>query len=224
MVIRTDGAVVEGIDLVGRIHVAANNVTIRNVRLRWPVGVAAGAGDYAMVSLEGAYSGLQVEDCEIDGGGEVKKAVAAWTVAVRRCNIYGIGDGVETNSNFVVEDNWIHGMTDGGKGWHVEVDQGIEVGTSAVRRQSGARVHRRITVARPLQVARRAWLLARHAVGNPQSRPDSPSRASAPRPGTLRCPLAPGVTRPLGYNAGASGNRRTTKFPNESAQSAGRSQ
>ena len=120
MVIRTDGAVVEGIDLTGTIFVAANNVTIRNVRLRWPAGAIAGPGDYAMIALDRNHSGLQVEDCDISGGGEVYKAVSAWSVAVRRCNLHDIGHGVETGTNFVVEDNWIHDTTDGGKGWHVD--------------------------------------------------------------------------------------------------------
>lgn len=142
MVIRTDGEVVEGIDLTGTIHVAANNVTIRNVRLRWPAGVVAGAGDFAMISMERAYSGLRVEDCDISGGGEVYKAVAAWTVAVRRCNIHEIGHGVETSSNFVVEDNWIHGTTDGGKGWHVD-GVIVSVGSNGVVR------HNRISLEDP---------------------------------------------------------------------------
>ncbi len=105
--IEEDGAVVEGLDIEGMITVLADNVTIRNVRLR--------SGDYYPIRyFDEDNVGLVVEDSEIEGyGGDATAAISFSNYTARRLNIHGSADGLKADSNVLVEDCWIHDLSNG---------------------------------------------------------------------------------------------------------------
>ena len=107
IVVEEDGAVIEGLDIEGMITVLADNVTIRNVRLR--------SGDYYPIRyFDEDNVGLVVEDSEIEGiGGDVTAAISFKNYTARRLNIHGSADGLKADSNVLVEDCWIHDLSNG---------------------------------------------------------------------------------------------------------------
>lgn len=102
--VTTPGAVVENLDVTGCILVRANNVTIRNTRVRGSCWAGAIDTDY------GAYSGILIHDVEIDGRNENAGAALLGNsgFTCRRCNIHHGGGGVRMTSDVVLEDSWIH--------------------------------------------------------------------------------------------------------------------
>ncbi|MFC4588909.1 right-handed parallel beta-helix repeat-containing protein [Sphaerisporangium corydalis] len=97
------GAVVENLEVHGKLNIKANDVTVRNVRV-------VGEGDWSIIQAEGA-SGAVVEDCEISGDGVVK---AQWGVlnqggdiTVRRANIHTVSNSVGTDHG-LIEDSYMH--------------------------------------------------------------------------------------------------------------------
>ncbi|MFG1879468.1 hypothetical protein ACGFIV_32000 [Sphaerisporangium sp. NPDC049003] len=97
------GAIVENLEVHGKLNIKADNVTVRNVRV-------IGEGDWSIIQAEGA-SGAVVEDCEISGDGVVK---AQWGVlnqggdiTVRRANIHTVSNSVGTDHG-LIEDSYMH--------------------------------------------------------------------------------------------------------------------
>lgn len=107
IVVEEDGAVIEGLDIEGSITVLADNVTIRNVRLR--------SGDYYPIRyFDEGNVGLVVEDSEIEGfGGDATAAISFSDYTARRLNIHGSADGLKADSNVLIEDCWIHDLSNG---------------------------------------------------------------------------------------------------------------
>ncbi len=105
--VSTDGAIVENLDIAGEITVLANNVTIRNVRIT--------SGDYYPVRyFDNGNTGLLVEDTEIIGtSGDVTAGLSFAHYTARRVNIHGSADGVKADSDVLIEDSWIHDMSNG---------------------------------------------------------------------------------------------------------------
>jgi len=103
----TDGAIVEGLDITGTITVLANDVTIRKVRIT--------TGDYYPIRyFDNGNTGLLVEDSEIGStSGNATSAIAFANYTARRLNIHGSSDGLKADSNVLIEDCWIHDLSNG---------------------------------------------------------------------------------------------------------------
>lgn len=102
-----NGAVVELLDIKGTVTVLANNVTIRKVRIT--------TGDYYPIRyFDNNNTGLVVEDSEIAStSGNATSAIAFANYTARRLNIHGSSDGLKADSNVLVEDCWIHNLSNG---------------------------------------------------------------------------------------------------------------
>ncbi len=105
--VEQDGAIIEDLDIEGAIHVLANNVTIRRVRLT--------SGDYYPIRYsDNDTTGLVVEDSEIIGTSDDATAGVSFNnFTVRRANIHGAADGIKADANVLVEDSWIHDLRNG---------------------------------------------------------------------------------------------------------------
>ena len=102
-----DGAVIEDLDVTGSITVLANDVTIRRVHLK--------SDDYYPIRyFDNDNTGLVVEDSEIEGTtGDVTSAISFANYTARRLNIHGSSDGFKADSNVLIEDCWIHDLSNG---------------------------------------------------------------------------------------------------------------
>ncbi|MBX3220155.1 MAG: right-handed parallel beta-helix repeat-containing protein [Labilithrix sp.] len=105
--VEKDGAIVEDLDITGTITVLANDVTIRRVRIT--------TGDYYPIRyFDNDNRGLVVEDSEIVGtSGNVTSAIAFAHYTARRLNIHGGADGLKADSDVLIEDCWIHDLSNG---------------------------------------------------------------------------------------------------------------
>lgn len=105
--VEEDGAVIEDLDITGEIMVLADNVTIRRVRIT--------SGDYYPIRyFDNDNVGLVVEDSEIIGtSGDVTSAVSFTNYTARRLNIHGMADGLKADSNVLIEDCYIHDLSNG---------------------------------------------------------------------------------------------------------------
>lgn len=102
--ITTDGTVIDSKIMTSRLHIKANNVTIR--KCRWDSG-----GPYSIQCTYG-YTGLLVEDCELRNMGSA--GIYGSNFTARRLNIHDSdGDGLKPSANCLVESCWIHHL---GKG------------------------------------------------------------------------------------------------------------
>ncbi|MGC4064476.1 MAG: right-handed parallel beta-helix repeat-containing protein [Polyangiaceae bacterium] len=102
--IETDGAVVENLAIDGEIAVLADDVTIRNVRIR--------SGDYYPIRyFDNDNRGLLIEDSEIEGtSDDVTAALSFANYTARRLNVHGSADGFKADENVLIEDCWIHDL------------------------------------------------------------------------------------------------------------------
>jgi len=105
--IETAGTVVENLDIEGEVTILADNVTLRNVRIR--------SGDYYPIRyFDNDNHGLLVEDCEIEGtSDDVTASLSFGNYTARRLNIHGGADGFKADENVVIEDCWIHDLRNG---------------------------------------------------------------------------------------------------------------
>ena len=102
--VETPGEVVENLDIDGEITILADNVTIRNVRIK--------SGDYYPIRyFDNSNVGLVVEDCEIEGtSDDVTSGISFANYTARRVNVHGTADGFKADENVLVEDSWIHDL------------------------------------------------------------------------------------------------------------------
>ncbi|MBX9244514.1 right-handed parallel beta-helix repeat-containing protein [Actinotalea ferrariae] len=127
LTITQDGAVVDGLDITGCVVVAANDVTIRNTRIRCEQAPRKRA-----VVMDGKRTGLLIEDTEIDGGGTTDIGIDLTDATLRRLDIHHVGDGIRMGANLVIEDSWIHHMTRIGS-LHPDAIQGISASNIVIR-------------------------------------------------------------------------------------------
>ena len=119
-----DGAVLDGLDIDGRyLRIMANNVTVRRCRIR-------NGGYYSIFigDLPDTFSGLVMEDCEIDGTGDTVNLTIAINASVNarftRCNIHSMASsGPRLMTGTIIEDSWLHDYVHG--------DGGHEAGVSS---------------------------------------------------------------------------------------------
>ncbi len=105
--VEKDGAVIENLDIQGEVTVLANNVTIRKVKIT--------SGDYYPIRyFDNNNTGLLVEDSEIIGtSGDVTSTISFAHYTARRLNIHGSADGLKGDEDVLVEDCWIHDLSNG---------------------------------------------------------------------------------------------------------------
>jgi hypothetical protein len=105
--VESPGSIVENLDIQGEITVLADNVIIRNVRIR--------SGDYYPIRyFDNNNTGLVVEDSEIEGtSDDVTAALSFANYTARRLNIHGGADGFKADENVLIEDCWIHDLRNG---------------------------------------------------------------------------------------------------------------
>jgi hypothetical protein len=116
---RTDGEIVENVEIHTDegLYVPASDVTFRNVKI---VYTGPLDGTFTMVNLN-YNSGTVFEDCELDGQGNVARAISGSSVTVRNCEIHGVGNAIEAEGPMVVEENYIHDIeTADGTDWHAD--------------------------------------------------------------------------------------------------------
>jgi len=105
--ITTDGTIIDGYDITGAIIVRANNVTIRDTRIRTtsPYGI----------DTDSTVTGLVIDHVSIEGLANTCSAgidpAGSWTL--RYSNISGCIDGIKVHSNQLVEWNYVYNLRTG---------------------------------------------------------------------------------------------------------------
>ncbi len=100
MVITQDGMVIENADIYGMVDIQADNVVLRNFRVR------SDGGSYCIKML-GNNSGILLEDGEVIGADSANLYGSGFTA--RRLEIHeGGADAIKTVWNAVVENCWLH--------------------------------------------------------------------------------------------------------------------
>jgi hypothetical protein len=152
-IITSSGAVVDGLDIHGRIEVRANKVTIRRTRVT--------SSDYWPIRIFSGYVGTIIEDVEVvgvnsssNGGGQA--GILGDNYTALRDNIHGTIDGLRVGANTVVQDSWVHDLV---------TESGSH--SDAIQSQGGA--HIRILgndLAGPFRAANSSLLLAADSPGS----------------------------------------------------------
>ena len=114
--ITTDGALVENVDVKGRIVIEADNVTVRNFRVS--------GGYYAIQATEG-HTGIVLEDGEVTSGTEPDgSCIYGGGFTARRLYVHDCaGDGFKTLSNTIVEYSFVEKL--GLNGRHTDGNQTV---------------------------------------------------------------------------------------------------
>jgi len=105
--VTTDGTIIDGYDITGAIIVRANNVTIRDTRIRTtsPYGI----------DTDSTVTGLVIDHVSIEGLANTCSAgidpAGSWTL--RYSNISGCIDGIKVHSNQLVEWNYVYNLRTG---------------------------------------------------------------------------------------------------------------
>lgn len=104
----TPGQVINGRDISGCVTVTADNVTIRNSRIR---GVGTCGGSH-VVHVAGGVDNLLIEDTEIDGLGQSRgSAIGNSGFTLNRVEIHNVGsDGVYAEQDVTITNSWIHDL------------------------------------------------------------------------------------------------------------------
>ena len=119
------GTVIDALDVSGTIYIQADDVVIRNTRVR--------SSNWWVVKIEEGLVGVVIEDCELDGGGtlgEPGSRGVSGPADVRRCEITGVENGVVPWGNrqpITIEGNYIHGLSAPGSPHY----DGIEIGVGS---------------------------------------------------------------------------------------------
>jgi len=108
--ISTDGQVVSGLDVHGRVIVTGRDVIFKNSIVRGPTTTSCVNG--AAIDLRS--TGAIVQDVEVAPANPTACLDGVWANSgntLLRMNIHGSVDGVKNNSNTLIQDNYIHDMT-----------------------------------------------------------------------------------------------------------------
>lgn len=130
--VTTPGAVVSGLDIEGSLDIAADNVTVKNTRVR-------GIGEPSWIVSLATHSTLQ--DVEIGGGAsgtDWSLATAIYTGGsnsgnkIIRVNMHHMQDGVRLDGGTTLQDSWIHQLNYNG-GAHSDGIQATQGDNDIVR-------------------------------------------------------------------------------------------
>lgn len=108
--ITKDGTVIDGLDIKGSIKVEANNVTIKNTRVR-----GQGSVNIGLINVKGGMTGLRVIDTEIYN--EIPhpdtNGIMGGNFTLERVNIHHVVDQVHvtTLGNVNILHSWLHANT-----------------------------------------------------------------------------------------------------------------
>ncbi len=108
MTIAKAGTTIDSKVILGRLVIAANDITLTRSKL---VG-----------NIDSDRQGVDVTivDSEIDGGQSSAPAIGYNNITLRRVNVYGSRVSVLCGSNCLIEDSWLHGQyLSPGSNWHV---------------------------------------------------------------------------------------------------------
>jgi hypothetical protein len=102
------GLVIDARDITGCISVQANNVTIKRTRVR---GGFCGTNQIQIVP---GYSGILIEDTEVDGMNQNAFAagIGGTGFTCLRCNVHNVGQGFNTGADYptVIQDSYVHDL------------------------------------------------------------------------------------------------------------------
>jgi pectate lyase len=113
------GTVIDGYDVKGIILVRANNVVIKNSRIR-------GVGWWS-IDVKDGLTGVVVQDCDIDGQGTSGREGSMGIMGpakVLRNDIRGVENGLTPGSGSLLQDNYVHDLGAGGSDPHYD---GIQI-------------------------------------------------------------------------------------------------
>ena len=108
--IRTNGAVISGINLTGSLDVYANNVTIKNCKIT--------TRNWFGINQRNGYHGLKIFNCTIigvpgkgldHGGEDYGISDDGGQMEVAHNNIYGFGEGITSGEGYF-HDNYVHSL------------------------------------------------------------------------------------------------------------------
>lgn len=99
------GSVVENKDVDGCVDVLADDVTIRNTRIRCDE-----EGRVKAIDVARGVEGLVVEHSEIDGLGKTEVGIGWSRYTLRYVDVHGVGDGARFGDDVMIENSWIHDM------------------------------------------------------------------------------------------------------------------
>ena len=121
VLVTTDGAAIENLDIAGGIRVRANNVTIRNVRID-------GTGQIYGIKVDSDFVGTVVEDVEITGAANAG-VFAKSGVVLRRLHIHHVqADAIKLEGfdGTLVEGSWWHhlGLAEGTHADGIQIRKG----------------------------------------------------------------------------------------------------
>jgi parallel beta-helix repeat protein len=124
LTINTPGTVIEGLDIQGMVTINANDVTLKNCRVT--------ADSWAVINITSGKTGVVIQDCEINGLGAkgVRGVSLSGSATVLRNNIHHVEDGIylQSGSNVLIQDNYIHDLQSNWSGPHydgIATDGGI---------------------------------------------------------------------------------------------------
>lgn len=130
--VTTPGAVISGLDIEGSLDIAADNVTVKNTRVR-------GIGEPSWIVSLATHSTLQ--DVEIGGGAsgtDWSLATAIYTGGnnsgnkIIRVNMHHTQDGVRLDGGTTLQDSWIHQLNYNG-GAHSDGIQATQGDNDVIR-------------------------------------------------------------------------------------------
>lgn len=127
LMISEEGAVVQGLDIRGCVIIAADDVTLKQSRVRCEDPDAKRA-----ITTSGEVSGTVIEDVEVDGGGVVDIGVDVSRSRLSRLNVHSVNDGVRMGSSILLEDSWVHDLARSGS-LHPDAVQGISSNDVVIR-------------------------------------------------------------------------------------------
>jgi hypothetical protein len=123
--VTADGSVVDAKDVTGCIAVRADNVTIKNTRVRY------GASGCASNMIENHGSNLVVQDSEIDGQRDPNcgQAIGTGNYTLERADMHDCSDGPRGGGGPVtILDSWVHNLSnlpgDHGDGYQCHAGNG----------------------------------------------------------------------------------------------------
>jgi len=124
------GTVVDGLEITGTVTVVADNVTIKNTRIK----------NTGSIPIRNKGKNLLIEDTEIDGQGKGIPAVAYNKYTLRRVNIHHVGEGPRiAGGNVTIEDSYLHHFVQIGSN-HTDVIQAVS-GSNIVLRHNNLQAY-----------------------------------------------------------------------------------
>lgn len=115
IVVTKDGTIIQDVTVTGQIQISANNVTVKNFKIK------SASGTYALDVKSG--TNILIQDGEIDGGKKNSALVHGGNFQMKRVDLHdSAGDGIKPSGSVSVSDCWIHELG-AGVGAHADGTQ-----------------------------------------------------------------------------------------------------